>query len=337
MKPNSQYKLILYLFLALETALGVKLDNMSEGGQYHTAISALQEVCVERVCNPLLFFNIPFYIFGNYRKKVTNLKIAQDFSNKIIERRRKLFKHRKIEKHDEEFGQKKRFALLDTLLRAEDDGLIDHQGISDEVNTFITAGYDTTAVCLTFTLLMLALHQDVQQRCYEELQQLSDTDQDLSPSDFNNLAYLECVIKESMRLFPPIPLIGRVCTENCVVNGLFLPKNTQIFIHIFDIMRDPRHFPNPTTFEPDRFLPENTVDRHPFAFNPFSAGLRNCIGQKFGMLEIKVLLVSILRNFKLLPVTREEDDILEAGVALCFQNSIKVKIQMRQTEQEKAI
>jgi len=114
-----------------------------------------------------------------------------------------------------------------------------------------------------------------------------------------------------------------------VVNGLIMPKGAQINVHVFDIMRDPRHFPNPSEFQPERFLPENTVDRHPFAFIPFSAGHRNCIGQKFAILEIKVLIVSILRNFILLPVMRKEDIKLEYGIVLRSQKSVKLKLQRR--------
>lgn len=327
--------MFIFSFSITETALGVKLDDMSEGAQYRRAIHALEEVMVEHTCNPLLYYVPYFYIFGSYRKHVTNLKIAHDFSSQIIERRRQQFKHRKDSKHGDDIGRKKRYAMLDTLLGAEDDGLIDHQGICDEVNTFMFEGYDTTSTCLIFTLLMLAIHQDVQQRCLEELQQLSDNDEDLSVFDFNNLVYLECVIKESLRLFPSVPFLGRNCIEDCVVNGLILPMNTQISIHVFDIMRDPRHFPNPTAFQPDRFLPENTVDRHPFAFVPFSAGQRNCIGQKFAMLEMKVLLVSILRSFRLLPVTKMEDVILEYGIVLRSQNIIKIKLQNRRSEPDK--
>ncbi|KAH8404761.1 hypothetical protein KR222_000529 [Zaprionus bogoriensis] len=316
-----------------ETALGVKLDDISGGERYRRAIHELEEVIVERLCNPLLYFPAYFYFYGSYRKQITNLKIAHDFSSKIIERKRQQFRHQKDTKSADDSGRKQRYAMLDTLLAAEHEGLIDQQGICDEVNTFMFEGYDTTSTCLTFTILMLALHQDVQQRCFEELHQLSDNDDDLSVFNFNQLVYLECVIKESLRLFPPVPFLGRICPEECVVNGLIMPKNTQISIHVFDVMRDPRHFPNPNAFEPDRFLPENTVDRHPFAFIPFSAGQRNCIGQKFAILEIKVMLVSVLRNFKLLPVTRLEDVVFEYGIVLRSQKSIKIRLQRRQVEQ----
>jgi len=290
---------------------------------------AVEEVIVERICNPLFYFEPYFYIYGSYRKHVTNLKIAHEFSSRIIERKREQFKKRQSGIVDD-YGRKKRYAMLDTLLGAEDEGLIDHQGICDEVNTFMFEGFDTTSTCLTFTLLMLSLHEDVQQQCLEEFQNLSENDDDLSVFDYNELVYLECVIKESLRLFPPVPFFGRDCTEESVVNGLILPKDTQINIHVFDIMRDPRHFPNPSVFNPDRFLPENTVNRHPFAFIPFSAGQRNCIGQKFAILEMKVLLVSILRNFKLLPAMRLEDVIFEYGIVLRSQKNVRVKFQSRQ-------
>ncbi|XP_062142423.1 probable cytochrome P450 4ac1 [Drosophila sulfurigaster albostrigata] len=319
-----------------ETALGVKLDDMVEGAQYRKSIHAIEEVIVERLCNPLLYLKPYYYLFGSYRKHVTNLQIAHAFSSRIIERKREQFKQQQSTSVDE-YGRKKRYAMLDTLLAAEDDGLIDHQGICDEVNTFMLEGYDTTSTCLTFTLLMLALHEDVQERCFEELQHLSNDDSDLTVFDYNNLTYMECVIKESLRLFPSVPFFGRICTEECVVNGLILPKGTQINIHAFDIMRDPRHFPNPSEFQPDRFLPHNTLNRHPFAFIPFSAGQRNCIGQKFAILEIKVMLVSILRNFKLLPVTRLEDVLFEYGLVLRTQNSVKLMVTSRQQQKSRTL
>ena len=97
--------------------------------------------------------------------------------------------------------------------------------------------------------------------------------------DFKKLEYLECVLKETLRMYPSVPFIGRDCRTETILNGLIFPASTQISIHIFDIMRDPRHFPEPNVFKPERFLPETANRRHPFAFVPFSAGSRNCIGK----------------------------------------------------------
>ncbi|XP_037707977.1 probable cytochrome P450 4ac1 [Drosophila subpulchrella] len=311
-----------------ETALGVKLDDMSEGNEYRKAIHDFEEIFNQRLCNPLMYYDWYFYLFGDYQKQAKKLRIIHDFSSIIIRRKRKLFQQKQLGKVDE-FGKKQRYAMLDTLLAAEAEGQIDHQGICDEVNTFMFGGYDTTSTCLIFTLLMLALHEEVQKRCYEEVENLPEDSDDISVFQYNELVYLDCVIKESLRMFPPAPQIGRKCVEKCVVNGLVLPKNTQISIHIYDIMRDPRHFPKPDRFQPERFLPENTVNRHPFAFVPFSAGQRNCIGQKFAILEIKVLLAAVIRNFKLLPSTQFEDLTFENGIVLRTQQNIKVKLETR--------
>ncbi|KAI8042953.1 hypothetical protein M5D96_004277, partial [Drosophila gunungcola] len=248
------------LLISTETALGVKLDDMSEGNEYRKAIHAIEEVLIQRVCNPLMYYNWYFFLYGDYRKHAEKLRIVHDFSSRIIERKRQQFQQKQL-------GEKQRYAMLDTLLAAEAEGQIDHQGICDEVNTFMFEGYDTTSTCLIFTLLMLALHEDVQQRCYEEVENLPEDGDEISVFQFNEL----CVIKESLRMFPSVPFIGRQCVEESVVNGMVMPKDTQISIHIYDIMRDPRHFPKPNQFQPERFLPENTVNRHPFAFVPFSA------------------------------------------------------------------
>lgn len=93
------------------------------------------------------------------------------------------------------------------------------------------------------------------------------------------MEYLECVLKETLRLYPSVPFVARHCVAETRFNDLILPEFTQINIHIYDIMRDPKHFPEPNLFKPERFFPEVTVKRHPFAYVPFSAGSRNCIGE----------------------------------------------------------
>ncbi|KAH8241511.1 hypothetical protein KR026_009256 [Drosophila bipectinata] len=312
-----------------ETVLGVKLDDIEGGFQYRQSIHALEEVMLQRISNPLLYNKVYFYLFGDYRKQVDNLKTAHDFSSQIIEKRRRLFKRKDLNPKDD-IGNPQRYAMLDTLLAAEAEGHIDHQGIRDEVNTFMFAAYDTTSTGIIFALIMLALHEDIQERCFEEVQNLPKDLDGTTMLQFNELSFLECVIKETLRLFPSAPVIGRKVMEECVVNGLIMPRNTQINLHLYDIMRDPRHFPDPLLFQPDRFLKENSANRHRFAFVPFSAGKRSCMGQKFALLEMKVLLAAILRNFKLLPATQLEDLTFENGIVLRTQQNVKVTLQPRE-------
>ncbi|XP_069952603.1 cytochrome P450 4C1 [Cherax quadricarinatus] len=105
-------------------------------------------------------------------------------------------------------------------------------------------------------------------------------------------------IKEALRIFPPAPFISRKLKEDVVIENYRVPSGTTVELVIYKIHRDPAQFPDPEVFDPDRFLPENINKRHPYAYIPFSAGPRNCIGQKFAMLELKILVSSILRRFR---------------------------------------
>lgn len=170
-------------------------------------------------------------------------------------------------------------------------------------------------------------HPDIQEKVYEEVANLAN---DMSLTDYSNLKYLEYVIKESLRLYPPVPYISRKVVKNIKVGKLLLAKNTEIAIHIFDIHRDPKHFPDPDRFDPARFTPESTVNRHPYAYIPFSAGLRNCIGQRFAMLELKILIAAIVKRYRILPVTRREDLKFKAGLILRTDHDILVRFERRQ-------
>lgn len=121
-----------------------------------------------------------------------------------------------------------------------------------------------------------------QDQVYQEISYLfGDTHRYLTFNELNDLKYMEMVIKESLRLYPSAPFIGRVLEEDLMTKeGYLLPKGVIVNIHIYDIHRNAKHWPEPDKFDPERFLPENCVNRHPCAFVPFSAGPRNCIGNK---------------------------------------------------------
>lgn len=106
---------------------------------------------------------------------------------------------------------------------------------------------------------------------------------------------------------------------------MVLPVDTQIHVFIYNLHRDPAQFPDPERFDADRFLPEVSDARHPFAYIPFSAGSRNCIGQKFAMLEIKSLITSILAEYRLEAITKVEDVVLISDLVLRAQDPIRIR------------
>lgn len=103
-------------------------------------------------------------------------------------------------------------------------------------------------------------------------------DEELTPGHFGSCTYMDMVIKEALRMFPPVPVLVRTLEEDMDHAGVTLPKGTNFAMSLFDLHRDPKVFPEPEKFQPERFLPENTANRHRFAYLPFSFGLRNCIG-----------------------------------------------------------
>ena len=171
----------------------------------------------------------------------------------------------------------------------------------------------------------------------------------MSLHHYAQMKYLDCVIKETLRLYPPVPFIGRQLNEETVLEGITFPVGTFIHILINALHRDPAHFPDPDRFDPERFTPENSAHRHPFAYIPFSASQRNCIGessrvasssdwflidsvllgQKFAMLELKSVISEIVLNFQLEPVTRAEDVVFKSDLVLRSKHPIRIRFKQR--------
>lgn len=214
----------------LESAMGVKLTKIDELDDYRSKINQIGKLQVERLTIPWYVFDWPYFTFGNGKREKKVVHQAQSFTGNVIATKRRTFisnQQRQIESNpissDVDFTKKQRSAMLDTLLDAEQNQkLIDNVGIQEEVDTFVFEGFDTTMTAITFILFAIANHEDVQKRLHEEIASLEEE------RNYNNSKYLDAVIKESLRMYPPVPFIGRVLGEDTVIGTAnLLPFNTQ--------------------------------------------------------------------------------------------------------------
>ncbi|KAF2898762.1 hypothetical protein ILUMI_07412 [Ignelater luminosus] len=318
-----------------ETAMGTRLDETKkQTKEYVKAIYRMGEILVYRITRPWLFFNKIFYVMPESKEQQKLLGILHNFSMSVIEERKTYFKETNLLKDLENYSFKsdKRLAMLDLLISAKNKGVpITDEGIREEVDTFMFEGHDTTTASICFTLMLLANHPNIQEKVVGELlKELGDANRPITFQDLPKLRYLEQVIKESLRLYPSVPVIARRTDEEIyTATGYVIPANVYCHVQIFDLHHNPKLYPDPYKFDPERFSLENTRTRHPFAYIPFSAGPRNCIGQKFAILELKTVLASVLRRFVLEPVDGPKDMKMIVHLVLKTQHGIRLKFKER--------
>ncbi|XP_075157453.1 cytochrome P450 4d2-like [Haematobia irritans] len=307
------------LDIIAETAMGVQVNaQLNPDIGYVKSVKIVTQIISQRLRTPLWRTDGLFKIFAPfvYRRMMKNIEEMQGFTKSVIEKRRQKLETLIKENQEatkgendngdvEKIGSKKVMALLDLLLRASVDGQpLSNEDIREEVETFMFEGHDTTTSGTSFSLYLISRHPEVQKRIMEEISEVIGDDITTMPSykQLQGLRYMECVIKESMRLYPSVPIIGRYFAEDTELNGITIPGNCHFNIPLFVVFRDPDYFKDPNDFKPERFYDENPEDIFSFAYTPFSAGPRNCIGQKYAMLEMKSVISKVLRHYELLPM-----------------------------------
>ncbi|CAL1527753.1 unnamed protein product [Lymnaea stagnalis] len=161
----------------------------------------------------------------------------------------------------------------------------------------IFAGLETTATALQMCLYSLARNPDIQEKVYEEVCKVVKNASP-SPDELNSLSYTEAVINETLRLYPPVPIVTRKAKETKTYNGVTVLKGAVVQVPFFHILKDPKLWPEPEKFKPERFFPEAKEGRDPLAFVCFGHGPRICLGMRLAYLELKEALVYILRKVR---------------------------------------
>uniref|UniRef100_A0A8C2IT02 Thromboxane-A synthase n=1 Tax=Cyprinus carpio TaxID=7962 RepID=A0A8C2IT02_CYPCA len=212
--------------------------------------------------------------------------------------------------------------------RAQQKRMMTEDEIVGQSFIFLLAGYETSSNTLAFTCYLLALHPECQKKLQEEVDEFFSRHETADYSNVQELKYLDMVICESLRLYPPAFRVARDVDQDTVVNGQLLPKGSSLEISAGYLHYDPEHWTEPEKFIPERFTPEAKASRHPFVYLPFGAGPRSCVGMRLAQLEIKMSIFSIY-------VTQVPLE-LKSHTTLGPKNGILVKITKRENFEDES-
>lgn len=219
--------------------------------------------------------------------------------------------------------------LLSILLSLQDEDVdrMSSQQVRDEVMTFFLAGHETTALALTWAWILLAQHPDVETQLVSELQTVLNGRLP-SPADLPHLQYSDWIIREAMRLYPPIWAMGRSVISDCEIGGYPIAAGSNVVVSQYIVHRDPRWFDKPEIFKPDRWANDLAKRLPPFAYFPFGGGSRICIGRAFAMMEAVLVLATLAQQFHPELISDQPPEPWPA-FTLRPKHSIKVRLQQR--------
>lgn len=212
--------------------------------------------------------------------------------------------------------------LLGVLIAAD----LDEKYIRDQLITMLIAGHDTNTALLMWALHLLAEHPTIQEKLQSEINTVCGT-RPPTLADLKQLTYLNQVINETLRLYPPIHLGSRIANADIDFLGYEIKEGTRVMYSIYLTQRDPNVWPDAAIFDPDRFHPDRKSQIQDYTFLPFGGGKRNCIGMAFARLEAQVVLIRILQRYRLTSVSKPARPYMKA--TLEAQPRIKIKVAPR--------
>jgi len=258
-------------------------ENPASQSQMYQSMNTAQEHIMYRTFHPFL---IPFtYINGKRRRFLQALNLFDSNVFDWIEERRN--------------SANPPVDLLTMLLQARDaetgEPMSDQQ-MRDEAITIYSAGHETSANGLSWTLYLLTQHPEIVEKIRAEARKVLG---ERTPTfeDLKVLQYTRQVLEEGLRLYPPAYAVGRETIGEDEILGQKIPKKAIVLLAIYALHRDPNYWDNPEAFDPSRFEPEKVKERPRLSYLPFGAGPRMCIGNHFAMMEMQLILVMLLRKF----------------------------------------
>ncbi|KAG8249438.1 hypothetical protein J6590_019726 [Homalodisca vitripennis] len=329
------------LDIICQTALGVDVKAQDDPeSDFAQALPRASELDYMRIYK---FWLHPDFIFNrvSYAKELRQVyKQLHGLPNAVIQQKKEEFRKKKeaalnspqhVEESDSK-GEKGLKVFLDILLELKDGGnTFTDDDLRDEVVTMMVGGSETSALTNCFCLLMLAMHEDIQDKVFEEVYNIfGNSSREVTMEDLNQMVYLEMVLKETLRRFPVGPLFLRQVKEDIELTNYILPAGCSVVIAPIATHMNPTLYTDPERFNPERFSPENLSMRHRYSFIPFSGGPRGCIGSKYAMLSMKTTISTILRNYKLSTSVKMEDIKLKVDLLMRSVDGFRLRLEPRQ-------
>jgi len=246
------------------------------------------------------------------------------------------FKFRSLSKVIAELVRRRRenreehFDYVGMLMNARDKETGDamqERELIDEVMTLVVAGHETTASALNWTWYLLSQHPDVEARLHAEIASVPAVSAP-SLAQMEALAFTQQVINEALRLYPPGWLLSRRTLEPDVLSGFEIAAGTNVLLPLYLLHRHPRYWKDPDVFWPERFAPEHEAQRPRFAYMPFAAGPRHCIGETFALYEMLMHLYKVARHYRLVHVPDMPLE-LEAQINLRTKYPLHMRLERR--------
>ncbi|KAI5642131.1 cytochrome p450 domain-containing protein [Phthorimaea operculella] len=281
------------LDIVFETAMGERMDvQHNPDTPYlrarHMVMSIINLRLFKAWLQPDALFNLTPY--SKLQKE--SIHATHKFTDEVVNTKRSMFE-------TNEFNKEGRKDILELMLEKNKD--FTNEQLREHIDSITIAGNDTTSLVICYAMMLLGFHKEHQEKVFQELRTIfGDSKRAPNRDDLNKMDYLERVIKETMRLYMVVPIIGRKTDKELKLSTCTVPPGVGLAVIPFVIHRSKRLWgEDADLFNPDRFLPENSLHRHHCAFIPFSHGSRNCIGRHFGMLAMKMILSTVVRNFKI--------------------------------------
>ncbi|XP_034102595.1 probable cytochrome P450 9h1 [Drosophila albomicans] len=298
-------------------AFGIKVDSFAEKeNEFFKIGQSVTKLTATAIIKGLLFSVIP---------KIMKALRVSVFDEKSIDYfKRLVFDAMKYRKEHEIIRPDMIHLLMEAQRQGEAEGTAEKQFSDDDLLAqcllFFFAGFETVSTCLCFLTYELCKNPEVQSQLYNEIREVQQKLQG-KPLDYDTLVhmkYLDMVVSEALRKWPPAPRTDRLCNADIDLkdeNNQFvvsLKKGDVLFIPIIALHYDPENFAEPTEFRPERFSDENKQEIKPFTYLPFGVGPRNCIGNRLALMEVKSIVYHLILKFQLEPAQKTVKDMMSS-------------------------